>query len=95
MTLEDGKSRSTAHREGSNGPSGPGVGCGRCDQRWGDVKTCHCGTCHHTLTTFTAFNKHRTLNRRTSDRECVAPQNTELNKTSRKYSCWGLPGDNR
>jgi hypothetical protein len=34
-------------------------GCGRCENRWGGLKTCHCPTCHENFSTVAGFDAHR------------------------------------
>lgn len=71
-------------------PATPENTCGRCDARWGGLKTAHCATCHHTFTSITAFDKHRTGP--ADARTCLTPTDVGLIDAGRGYPCWGQPG---
>ncbi|GAS98826.1 uncharacterized protein RMCC_5791 [Mycolicibacterium canariasense] len=71
------------------------IGCARCTNRWGGLNTAHCGACHQTFTTTSAFDKHRDGNHAQGTRHCVDPSTVGLVNAGRAYPCWGWPNDGR
>lgn len=76
----------------SQAPAGQ-HGCARCTARWTGHNTSHCGACHETFTSLSAFDKHRTGSHARSTRACEHPVSVGLVDADRAYACWGLPGD--
>lgn len=71
-------------------------GCARCDTRWNGHRTAHCGACHQTFTSLSAFDTHRQGSHPHSTRHCVPPTSVDLIDAGRAYPCWGSAGeDNR
>lgn len=68
------------------------VECARCDKWWAGTGPHHCGKCHRTFTSLSAFDKHRDGNHANGTRHCVEPQKVGLELTARAYPCWGWPG---
>lgn len=68
------------------------TGCGRCPQRWGGLRTAHCGACHATFTGLSAFDKHRDGDHAKGNRHCLPPESVGLVDAGRQYPCWGWPG---
>lgn len=61
-------------------------GCGHCTNRWAGTNTAHCGTCHVTMSSPSAFDAHR------RDHGCVNPATVGLVRTDRAgYQVWGYP----
>lgn len=48
-------------------------GCARCARQWTGHSTCHCGACHRTFTSLSAFDAHQTLVRDVSGVRCSDP----------------------
>lgn len=67
------------------------VTCRSCGKGWGGLKTAHCLNCHHTFTTVSAFDKHRTGGHANDTRHCVDPELVGLVSADRAYQCWGWP----
>lgn len=65
---------------------------GRCDVRWAGERTSHCGSCHQTMTSPSAFDAHR--NRRTGEGGCFDPATVGMALHTRTgYEVWGFPLD--
>lgn len=102
-TLSEGSEPSADPRETDQGnrnepvpASGPDAlppnavrhGCG---QWWTGGRTAHCGQCHRTLSSTTAFNRHQ-RNRAGGGVDCVDPATVGLVPVSKPYGIlWSLP----
>lgn len=56
----------------------------RCGRSWGGLRRSHCGACHHTFSSLTAFDKHR------SGFLCRVPHTIGLVE---REGVWGMPGE--
>lgn len=73
-------------------PSLPNA-CGRCANRWSGTRTAHCGTCHRTFSSPTAFDLHR-IRRGTAAGTCADPADVGLVEHHRPgYAVWASPSD--
>ena len=66
------------------------VECSRCDNWWAGLSPHHCGSCHQTFTSLTAFDAHRDGNHAHDTRHCVDPSTVGLVRKNRAYPCWGF-----
>lgn len=68
--------------------------CSGCSEAWSGKTTCHCGNCHHTFTSPTAFDQHRIGSLTNNTRTCADPADRGLVPVFKKYwSGWALPGE--
>lgn len=35
------------------------ISCGKCGEKWSGVRVCHCGGCHETFSSLSAFDAHQ------------------------------------
>ena len=68
------------------------IGCGRCDNWWTGLTSCHCGACHRTFTGLRAFDMHRAGSHAKGTRHCVDPATVGLVPAGRAWPGWSLPG---
>jgi hypothetical protein len=63
-----------------------------CGAHWSGTRTAHCGGCHWTFTSLSAFDKHqRSVNYRTV---CLDPVEAGLVPHAKSWgTVWGLPDD--
>ncbi len=62
--------------------------CGGCANRWDGNATSHCGACHVTTSSPSAFDRHR------RNGTCQAPATVGLVELGRAgYTVWGSPSD--
>lgn len=60
----------------------------RCGARWSGNSTCHCGSCHISLSGVTNFDRHR------RNGQCLDPAELGMSLLSgRAYPCWGSTED--
>ena len=68
------------------------VGCGRCDNWWTGLTSCHCGACHRTFTGLRAFDMHRAGSHAKGTRHCVDPAAVGLVPANKPWPGWSLAG---
>jgi hypothetical protein len=67
--------------------------CGRCPSRWAGNSTSHCGSCHLTFSSPSAFDDHR-IRKGPREGTCAKPADFGLVLHDRAgYQVWGHPGD--
>lgn len=57
-----------------------------CGEWWMGIGAAHCGGCHRTFTSVSAFTTHRRKS------ECVNPETLGMVPADRKWRGWSLPG---
>lgn len=62
------------------------ITCGTCGGHWTGQRACHCGGCHITTSSLTAFDRHQTVH------GCQDPQAAGLTPTEKSWGAlWGTP----
>lgn len=75
---------------GVSGTPATAIRANCCDAWWTGLKPGHCTSCHHTFSSVTAFDKHRTGPM--DNRTCLTPESVGLVPMDRVWAGWGFPG---